>query len=244
MASLVQTSPFPLSPTRLAPANPSVTAVLSQALAAEQVDHLNDQRRLEAQVQQGEIKLFQTAKRADGLARQLTLAQTDANQQRTRVEQLELELAAETQERTRLAALLTECQGQVHTLTSELQSTTHSKNLIQERLAASEVRIQSLIEQIAQERTKAVRNDHLNALRVQKMQLEHTEENGRSSLLASIAISTLAGTFLGGPVGAAFGFVHGLVGAVGSLTHEGYDQSLTQLRRVNEEIAQLQTRSS
>lgn len=187
--------------------NQPAPQVLLQALDQARGDQVQMQGRLEAQVQQGEVALFQAAQRNAEITRQLNQAVNEANAQRNRANGLDGQLAVERQERANLGVLLRQWQDQEHVLRDQAENAVRLRDDIQRRLDAADARMGALEQQIVNERAAAIKRNRLNELLVTKAQLERDIARLEAPQKTAVFTSTIGGAAIGGIFGAVIGFV-------------------------------------
>jgi hypothetical protein len=219
--------------------NQAAPQVVLQALDQARADQVQMQRRLEAQVQQGEVALFQAAQRNAELGRQLNQAVNEAQEQRNRANGLDGQIAVERQERANLGALLRQWQDQEHVLRGQAENAVRLRDDIQRRLDGSDARIRVLEQQVANERAEAHRRDQVKDFQISKARLEKDIESVEGPQITAVISSTVGGLFWGGIVGALIGFGGSLGICVVSPCAKREEAYRKQLCQVNKEISRL-----
>jgi hypothetical protein len=219
--------------------NQAAPQVVLQALDQARADHIQVQGRLEAQVQQGEVALFQAAQRNAELDRQLNQTVREAQEQRNRANGLDAQLAIERQERANLAALLRQSQALEHVLRGQAANATRLKDDIQRRFDASEVRVGALEQQVINERDSARRRDQLKDYQISKARLEKDIESVENPQITALISGTLSGLFMGGILGGFIGFGGSLGACFVSPCAKREAAYRKELVQVNKEIARL-----
>ncbi len=219
--------------------NQPAPQALLQALDQARGDQVQMQGRLEAQVQQGEVALFQAAQRNAEITRQLNQAVNEANAQRNRANGLDGQLAVERQERANLGVLLRQWQDQEHVLRGQAENAVRLRDDIQRRLDGSDARIRALEQQVANERAEANRRDRLKDFQISKARLEKDIESVEGPQITVVVSSTISGLFMGGIFGGFIGFGSSVGAMIFSPCARREEEYRRQLCQVNREISNL-----
>jgi len=218
---------------------PGAQNVLLRALDQAHVNQNALQGRLERQVQQREVALFDAAHENVNLNGRLNEVVRQTEEQRNRINDLDEQLVAAVQLRDTLRGQLAEIRIEGHLLRAQVENNQRIRNDIQRRLDASEVRIGNLEQQIANERVAQIRLNHLNELRVQKAQIEIRISNAVQPQATVLISGAIAGLAFGGPIGALVGFFGSMLGCSVSPCNEAERVNIRALHRVKTEMAEI-----
>jgi hypothetical protein len=187
--------------------------VLSDALDQERIDKNQLQNRLEGQVQEGEVALFQAVQRIKRLTQELGQVRSEEDKERNRATSLEGQLASEIRLKTDLQTLCHQFQNQQYVLQDERDNAVKIRDDIERLLLASNTRIVVLEQQIASERSVARGDKYLGFLQLNKALCQADLENVYHARSLSGVATVFTGIILG-PV-AGIGLIGGALLGVG-----------------------------